>query len=135
MATAAEPRAKSDPGAPRFVFENVSWQDYEAMLRIVGERHVRVTYDRGRMEILSPSLEHESDAYLLRRIVDTLTEEWGIPIEGADTTTLQRTDLAQGAEADKCYCPPPGVGRRRCTRRARAGIRASARGAGRPHRA
>ena len=41
-----------------FDFDGVSWDDYEAMLRIVGNRPIRVTYDRGRMEIMSPLWTH-----------------------------------------------------------------------------
>lgn len=103
MATTVEPRAATKPDAARFVFHDVSWADYQAMLRIVGESHVRVTYDRGTMELMSPTFEHDTGAYLLGRMVDALTEELEVPVEGGDTTTFQREDLARGAEADKCY--------------------------------
>ena len=36
------------------LFTDVSWDDYDAMLRIRGERRFRITYDRGRMEIIFP---------------------------------------------------------------------------------
>jgi len=32
------------------LFRGVTWDDYEAMLRIRGERRFRITYDRGLME-------------------------------------------------------------------------------------
>jgi Uma2 family endonuclease len=85
------------------VFHAVTWKDYKAMLRIVGERPIRVTYDQGTMEIFMPSLGHERDAYLLGRMVDTLTEELEIPVEGGGTTTHQRADLERGAEPDQCF--------------------------------
>lgn len=103
MATIVEPRARIQPDGAHFLFRDVSWNDYQAMLRIVGESHVRVTYDRGMMELMSPTFEHESGGYLLGRLVDALTEELDIPVEGGDTTTFQREDLTRGAEADKCY--------------------------------
>lgn len=86
-----------------FVFHDVSWADYEAMLRMVGDRPIRVTYDNGTMEIFMPTSGHDSDSYLLGRMVDTLSEELEIPVEGGDTTTHKREDLAKGAEPDKCY--------------------------------
>jgi Uma2 family endonuclease len=73
------------------------------MLRIVGERPIRVTYDQGTMEVFMPGFGHESDAYLLGRMVDMLTEELEIDVEGGDTTTHKRPDLDKGAEPDKCY--------------------------------
>ena len=52
MATITEPRIGRDVNC--FVFDGVRWDDYEAMLRIVGDRPIRVSYDRGRLEIMSP---------------------------------------------------------------------------------
>jgi hypothetical protein len=78
MATVTQPGAHpgSDPDRDRdrvsagVVFDDVSWADYEAMLRLVGERPIRVTYDRGTMEILSPMWRHGGVSYLLGRLVD-----------------------------------------------------------------
>ena len=50
-----------------------------------------------------PSFEHNSDAYLLGRMVELLTEELAISIVGGDTTTLKRQDLDRGVEPDKCF--------------------------------
>lgn len=87
----------------RYVFTGVSWDDYEAMLRIVGDRPIRVTYDEGNLEIISPTFGHENLGYLLGRLVDALTEELDVPIEGGGTTTFKRQDLSKGVEPDQCY--------------------------------
>ena len=42
-ATSARPPAQSSGGD--LLLPGASWADYEAMLRIVGDRRVRVTYD------------------------------------------------------------------------------------------
>jgi Uma2 family endonuclease len=73
------------------------------MLRIVGDRPIRVTYDRGRMEVMSPLWKHGSISYLLGRLIDVLTEEGGVPVEAGDPVTFNRPDLEKGAEPDKCY--------------------------------
>ena len=98
MATASAARP-----LPGVVLHDVPWADYEAMLRIVGERHIRVNYDRGRMEIMSPLKWHGNGSYLLGRMVDTLTDELNIPVEHADPVTLRRPDLERGVEPDKLY--------------------------------
>jgi Uma2 family endonuclease len=103
MATAAAGSRRRRPTSPGVVFHDVTWDDYEAMLRIVGDRPLRVTYDQGTMEVFMPSFGHNSDAYLLGRMVDMLTEELGISVMGGDTTTHKRQDLGKGAEPDKCY--------------------------------
>src|SRR4051812_26661873 len=99
MATLTEPQAPSRP--PGVLFHQVTWEDYEAMLRLVGERPIRVTYDRGTMEVFMPSLGHEGSSYLLGRMIDTLTEELEIDVEAGGTTTHRRRDLDRGAEPDR----------------------------------
>ena len=42
MATVTRPESSGPPVAVGIVFRDVSWDDYEAMLRIVGERPIRV---------------------------------------------------------------------------------------------
>jgi Uma2 family endonuclease len=103
MATATAGSSGRISATPGIVLHRVGWHDYEAMLRIVGERPIRITYDRGSMEVFLPSFGHNGDAYLLGRMVEFLTEELDISIVGGDTTTLKRQDLDRGAEPDKCY--------------------------------
>jgi Uma2 family endonuclease len=103
MATATAGSRRRTPASSGFVFYDVSWRDYEAMLRIVGDRPIRVTYDQGTMEIFMPSFGHDSDANSLGRMVEMLTEELDVDVEGGDTTTHKRKDLGKGAEPDKCY--------------------------------
>jgi Uma2 family endonuclease len=98
--TGSRTRAAASTG---LVFHGVTWDDYEAMLRIVGERRIRVTYDQGTMEVFLPSFRHDNDAYLLGRMVDMLTEELEIDMEGGGTTTHKRQDLGKGVEPDQCY--------------------------------
>jgi Uma2 family endonuclease len=101
MATVTERR--TEPVATGFVFEGVSWDDYEAMLRIVGNRPIRVTYDSGRMELMSPFWTHGNPSFLLGAMVTILVEELGITFEPADPVTFRRRDLEKGAEPDKCF--------------------------------
>ena len=99
MATVTEPRTWGGS----VVLEDVTWEEYEAQLRIIGDRQIRVNYDDGRMEIMSPRIRHGNGSYLLGRMVDTLTEEFDIPVNPADPVTLKRPDLAKGVEPDKLY--------------------------------
>ena len=98
MATVTRPRTP-----PGVVLEDVPWADYEAQLRIIGDRHIRVNYDSGRMEIMSPLRRHGNDATRLGRMVDALAEELDIPTQAADPVTLKRPDLAKGIEPDRLF--------------------------------
>ncbi len=44
------------------------------MLGIVGDRPVRLTYDRGDVELMSPSYDHERFKSLIGRLIETLTD-------------------------------------------------------------
>ncbi len=104
MATAsAGPRRRTTPAAAGIVFHDATWDDYESMLKLVGDRPIRVLYDRGEMEVYMPSYGHNHDAFLRGRMVDVLAEELRVSYRGGDTTTHKRADLDKGAEPDKCY--------------------------------
>ncbi len=83
---------------------NVDWQMYTRLLLTFAERPgIRLTYDRGELEIMSPLLEHDKDDRFLFRLVVTLTEELGLPIVEGGSTTLRRRRRRRGIEADECY--------------------------------
>ena len=82
----------------------VDWQTYSRLLRAFAERPgVRLTYDRGELEIMSPSLEHDDDGCFLGRLVYVLTEELGRPIRAGGSTTLRRRLRRRGLEPDECF--------------------------------
>ena len=55
------------PAEQRVILHNMSWETYERLMEERGENRVpRFAYDRGELEIMSPSTEHESIAYYHR---------------------------------------------------------------------
>jgi Uma2 family endonuclease len=103
MSTAT--KSPIDPGQweGRLVLHDVGWNDYEAMLDIVGERHIRVTYDRGTMEVAMPSQRHERATQLFGLFVPRLAEKLEILYEPLGMTTWRKPDAERGLEADQCY--------------------------------
>jgi len=85
------------------VLENIRWSTYEALLDDIDDRHGRISYDRGVLEIMSPSKLHEKITELLGRLVLTFTEESALDVESVGSTTFKRQDLERGFEADKCF--------------------------------
>ena len=86
----------------RIVIPNIAWNVFEA-LAASDCASTRFTYDRGMLEIMSPSAEHEWFHYLLGRMVETLTEVLNIPLRGAGSTTLKLQLRQRGLEPDECY--------------------------------
>ena len=103
MASATHPPADLEGFEGRLLLRDVGWNDYEAMLEIVGERHVRVTFDKGTMEVAMPSQRHEQAAQLFGLLVPRLAEGLEIPYEPLGMTTWRKPDVAKGLEADQCY--------------------------------
>lgn len=96
-------RTVSSPAEGRIYLENIRWPTYLALLDDLGEHRGRLTYDRGRLEIVSPSKKHEHLKRLVGRLIEAFTEELGIKIQSVSSTTLNREDLRQGVEGDECY--------------------------------
>ncbi|MCU0518459.1 MAG: Uma2 family endonuclease [Oscillatoria sp. Prado101] len=88
--------------AERIQLTGISWQTYEALLAELSNRRLRLTYNRGTLEIIVPSPEHELYKEIVGRFVETLAEELAIRIYPLGSTTFKRSELS-GAEPDKCF--------------------------------
>ncbi len=85
------------------VLDGVSWATYESMLNDIGNGHTRLTYDSGRLEIMSPLPIHENVKSVLARLIEAYADHMGIPAECLGSTTFRREDLEKGLETDECY--------------------------------
>jgi len=63
----------------------------------------RLTYDRGHLEIMSPSAEHERLKETVTLLINIMAEEMGINAEGFGSITFRGADLARGFEPDACF--------------------------------
>jgi Uma2 family endonuclease len=88
----------------RLVMAGEPWSAYTRWLKFFDERrHVRISYDRGALEIMTLTHEHEHQAALLARLVATWTEERGLPIKSGKSTTFRRREIKRGLEPDECF--------------------------------
>lgn len=88
----------------RVVLHDVSWETYERLLLDQGDRSgPRLTYDRGELEILSPSAEHEEANRSLALVVEEVAIEWLIEIRNVGSTTFKRKDRERGFEPDSSF--------------------------------
>lgn len=86
------------------ILNNVSWDDYEGLLNLMGNKpgH-RVTYDEGRLQIISPRADHEFPKEFVLRLTSTLADETDTPLESFGSTTYKRKRKAKGAEPDTSF--------------------------------
>ena len=87
----------------RFRLSLVSWEKYEQMAAWLNGRHVRLTYDRGELELMTVSHKHESSKHLLAALLMAAAEELNIENHAAGSMTFKREDLDRGLEPDECY--------------------------------
>ncbi len=94
----------NSPHAPeRFLLHGVSWQTYMALRDAPENYHVHMTYDRGELKMMLPSMRHHQFAGLLDWLIHAWTEERDVDIASCGTMTCRREDLERGFEPDNCY--------------------------------
>jgi Uma2 family endonuclease len=88
----------------RVVYRNVDWSFYERLVDSIPQRtNIHVDYDGKDLEVMGKGRKHEGVRGLLRRLVETVSEELGIPCNSVGETTWKRIGVARGLEADECY--------------------------------
>ncbi len=92
------------PAERRVLLRNVSWETYERLIEEREERPVpRFFYDRGVMEIMSPSKRHETISEVISSLIEYIAVEVDLDFESAGSTTFKREGMARGFEPDKCF--------------------------------
>lgn len=92
----------------RMVIHGVSWKDYVILREALDTPGLRMTYLKGTLELMSPSLTHELNKKTIARLIELYAFIRGLPVVGYGSTTFRREAKERGAEPDECYC----VGRR-----------------------
>lgn len=92
------------PAGARLELPEVDWEEYESLLSQMEmfPGH-RLSYDRGRLTIMSPKRDHEAYKFFIGSVVELLAEEQQIDIEPSGTATLRRKKFALGAEPDESF--------------------------------
>lgn len=101
MTVASSPISSGDE--QHLLLEDVSWEFYEHLLHEIGDRPLRVTFDGGSLEVMSPLNEHETWKTWIGFMVEALSVELDIPIRPLGSSTFRRKDLLKGLEPDECY--------------------------------
>jgi Uma2 family endonuclease len=92
-----------DRRAQHFVMAGLDWNGYTALLSILGDQRVFVTYDRGKVELMYPSFEHENRSETLAIMIRSIADGLRLKVRSGGSTTFNREDLDRGLEPDKCF--------------------------------
>jgi Uma2 family endonuclease len=82
----------------------VSWDEYEELLETVGDASgLRISYDEGRLQIMTLSQRHERYSTLIARMVDRVSRLLRIRILFYGSSTMKKRKKQKGVEPDACF--------------------------------
>ena len=88
----------------RITLEGIRWATYQNILDDAGsDRHWRIAYDCGSLEISMPKFEHEVPNRFLASLIEAIADELELEILNAGSLRLDREDLAKAIEPDTCF--------------------------------
>lgn len=91
-------------GEQRVILHDIPWHLYRQLLDATGEhRGVRLAYNKGTLELMSPLPMHESINRLLGRLVEAWGDWNGVEVQDLGSMTMNREDLGKAIEPDSCF--------------------------------
>jgi Uma2 family endonuclease len=88
----------------KVILEGISWNTFERLLsERQGHPGTRFAYDRGTLEIMVASFEHENLNRTIAALLELIANQMEIDFVRAGSTTFLRKDLHQGFEPDSCF--------------------------------
>jgi Uma2 family endonuclease len=92
------------PAGGTLILNDVPWEEYEQLLNDLGDDYgVRINYDQGRLEVMSPSTFHEMYKDLVFSMAFMLAYEFNTPFETRGSSTFKQARARKGAEPDTCF--------------------------------
>ncbi len=92
------------PEGATLIIQQTSWDEYERLLEDLRDRpHLRVTYDRGKLEIMSPLPEHEEYGRFIDLLVRVFGQAHKIKVQNYGAATWKQQRLQRGVEPDCGY--------------------------------
>src|SRR2546430_11583614 len=92
------------PGDSVLIQHDVSWNDYEELLRAVGEASgLRISFDDGTLQIMTLSQRHEKYSTLIERMVDRLSSFLKVKVLFYGSATTREKEKQKGVEPDACF--------------------------------
>ena len=97
-------RLTAEATAEKHIYYGVSWEFYLQLLEELGDTtNLRLTFNRGALEIMSPKRLHEQITRLVDMIVTLLTFELSLNVDNCGAMTLRVEAVERGGEPDSCF--------------------------------
>lgn len=105
LITPSQPPRASGGGEEQLTLHRVPWYVYVSLRDALDESnaHVKLTYLRGELELMSPSSDHEEVKSLLGRLLEAWCLDNGVELFLHGSTTLRDEKVERGLEADESY--------------------------------
>lgn len=95
---------KKLPEKADVTFGNTTWNDYETLIKEVGEaNHLRISYAQGNLKIMTLSSLHENYSTIVLDIVRQISMKKRIKILNYKSSTMKVTKELKGVEPDGCF--------------------------------
>jgi Uma2 family endonuclease len=92
------------PEGATLVLQEISWEVYEQLLDDLADKPgVRVTYDQGRVEIMSPLRKHEKYKEFIGDLVKAVADKLDVTIESSGSATWKKEKDQKGTESDLSF--------------------------------
>ncbi|MEO0986166.1 MAG: Uma2 family endonuclease [Cyanobacteria bacterium J06639_14] len=97
---------QSSAPEPRVLLQGVDWQQYEALLDVLGDGFptLRLSYLEGNLEIMTNSPEHEDLKKMIGMLIEAYLQETRTRFHAGGSTTFRQAAKKRGLEPDECYC-------------------------------
>jgi Uma2 family endonuclease len=105
MATLTESKRVVSPAEQRIVLRGIDWATYEALAEQVmrSGQPIRMAYNRGDLELMSPGPLHERVKILLSRLIDDVVIGLRLPFEEVGETRWKKDVAERGLEPDNGF--------------------------------
>jgi Uma2 family endonuclease len=87
----------------RVVIHDASWEFYENLRADDANRHLRMSFDDGELELMSPSPRHSSIEFRFGLFVVEIARKLGLKCKPLGNATWKKPGLMKGKEADGCF--------------------------------
>ena len=88
----------------RVILNNITWQTFNQILKEIGSKRViRLAYDKGIVEIMTPFGQHEYSNRFIDNLILVIALELNLNIKTMGSLTLKKEMVKKGVEPDSCY--------------------------------
>ena len=95
---------KKLPEQMEVTFGNTTWNDYETLIKEVGEAsHLRISYNQGNLKIMTLSTLHENYSALIQTLITHLSFRNKIKVLCYKSSTIKISKNLKGVEPDGCF--------------------------------